>query len=390
MDTYLRDLFYLTPDVIFLNHGSFGACPRPVFEEYQAWQLRLERQPVEFLGREFKTLMCTARQALADHLGANRDDLVYVPNATHGVNIVARSLALQAGEEVLSTDHEYGACERTWQFICQQSGARYLKQAVALPVKSEEEILEQVWAGVTERTRLIFVSHISSPTAIRFPVEAICERARQHGILTLVDGAHAPGQIDLNLDELGADFYAGNCHKWLLAPKGAGFLFARRDIQNLIQPLVVSWGYQAAPDFTTGSRFIDLLEWTGTHDPAAALAVPAALAFIQTHHWSAIRQRCRSMLNRALGDLSALTGMPPTCPLDQGFFMQMATAELPRLRDLFGLKSALYERFRIEAPLIDWNDRHFIRISVQVYNTAEDLSALVDAMRSLLPEFCAS
>lgn len=389
MDAELRDLFYLTPEVIFLNHGSFGACPRPVFEDYQAWQLRLERQPVEFLGREFKTLMRRARQALADYLGANRDDLVYVPNATHGVSIVARSLMLKPGDEVLASDHEYGACDRTWQFICQQKGARYVRQAVALPVKTRKEMLEQVWAGVTERTRLIFISHISSPTAIRFPVEEICERARRLGILTLVDGSHSPGQIDLDLEAHGADFYTGNCHKWLLAPKGAGFLYAQQDVQDLLQPLVVSWGYQPAPDFTTGSRFVDLFEWTGTHDPAAALAVPAALAFAQAHDWPVVREKCRSMLTQALEEISALTGIPQTCPVDQGFYVQMATAELPKLCDLPGLKAALYDRFRIEAPLIDWNGRHLIRISVQAYNTSQDLKILVDALRILLPQFAA-
>jgi isopenicillin-N epimerase len=389
MDTELRSFFFITPEVIFLNHGSFGACPRPVLEDYQAWQLRLERQPVEFLGREFRILMRAARQALAEHVGADRDDLVYVPNATHGVNIVARSLALQPGDEVLASDHEYGACDRTWQFICQQKRAKYVRQAVALPVKSEDEMLDQVWSGVTDRTKLIFISHISSPTAIRFPVEAICARARQHGILTLVDGAHAPGQLELDLDGLGADFYTGNCHKWLLAPKGAGFLFARRQVQDLIQPLVVSWGYQAASDFTTGSRFVDLLEWTGTHDPAAALAVSAALRFIQAHDWRKVREQCHGLLRQALIDISALTGLPLVCPLDRAFFIQMAVAELPRLRDLAGLKAALYDRFRIEVPLIDWNGRHFIRISVQGYNTRDDLDALLDAMRVLLPEFAA-
>ncbi len=383
----MRELFDLIPEVIFLNHGSFGACPRPVFEDYQQWQRRLERQPVEFLGREFKGLMRHSRQALAVYLGADADDLVYVPNATHGANIVARSLSLQPGDEVLASDHEYGACDRTWQFVCQQRGARYIRQPVSLPVSSPEEILEQFWLGVSERTRLIYISHISSPTAIHFPVEAICARARRHGILTLVDGAHAPGQIPLRLNELGADFYTGNCHKWLLAPKGAGFLYARREVQDLIQPLVVSWGYQAAADFTTGSRFIDLLEWTGTHDPAAALAVPAALEFMQTHDWPAVRERCRLLLADTLVQLSELTGLPQICPPDKGFYVQMAAAELPKLRDLLGLKTALYERYRIEVPLIEWNGRHFVRISVQAYNTPQDLRALVEALRRLLLEF---
>src|SRR5262245_29391546 len=208
--TDLKALFLLDPDVIFLNHGSFGACSRPVFEEYQRWQRELERQPVEFLGRRFDDLMYEARSALGGYLGADADDLVYVTNATVGLNIVARSLDLHPGDEVVSTDHEYGALDRTWRFLCAKRGAKYVRQPVQVPITSADEVIEAVWSGVTDRTRVLFISHITSPTAIIFPIKPLIDRARERGIITIIDGAHTPGQIDLKLRELGADFYSGN------------------------------------------------------------------------------------------------------------------------------------------------------------------------------------
>ncbi|MBU0496050.1 MAG: aminotransferase class V-fold PLP-dependent enzyme [Chloroflexi bacterium] len=209
---HLRDLFLLRPDVIFFNHGSFGACPRPVFEAYQAWQLELERQPVEFLGRRHAALMHEARAALEAFVGAAADDLVYIPNATTGVNIVARSLPLAPGDEVLTTDHEYGAMDRTWRFVCGQRGTRYVRQPVPLPITSVEQVVDAIWAGVTPHTRVLFLSHITSPTAVTLPVTELVHRAREAGLITVIDGAHAPGQVPLDLTALGVDFYLANCH----------------------------------------------------------------------------------------------------------------------------------------------------------------------------------
>ncbi|RPH55584.1 MAG: aminotransferase class V-fold PLP-dependent enzyme, partial [Chloroflexi bacterium] len=191
----IKDCFLLDPEVVFLNHGSFGATPRPVFEAYQAWQTRLERQPVLFLGRELDGLLRESRQALGQYLNADADDLVYIPNATHGVNIIARSLDLKPGDEILASDHEYGACDYTWEFACKKSRSAYIHQEIPLPVQSEDEIVEQFWQGVSPRTKVIYLSHITSPTALRLPVEEICRRGREAGIITIVDAAHSPGQI---------------------------------------------------------------------------------------------------------------------------------------------------------------------------------------------------
>ncbi len=217
----LREQFLLDPSVIYLNHGSFGACPRPVFQVYQEWQRQLERQPVDFLDRRAPGLMSEARAALAEYVGCGTDDLVYFPNPTTAINMIARSLKLGKGDEILTTDHEYGAVDRTWQFICRRRGAHYIRRAIPLPVPEDDALVEHFWSGVNKRTRVIFFSHITSPTAIIFPVEKLCARAREAGLLTIVDGAHAISQVPLNLEEIGADLYTGACHKWLGAPKGA-------------------------------------------------------------------------------------------------------------------------------------------------------------------------
>ncbi len=378
----LRPLFLLDPSIIILNHGSFGACPRPVFEDYHAWQVRLERQPVQFLGVELPGHLRQVREVLGFYLHAAPDDLVMIPNATFGVNAVARSLVLKPGDEILATDHEYGACDKTWEFLCSKHGATYKRQPISMPA-TPQEMLAQLWAGVTARTRLIFVSHITSPTAQTLPVAQLCARACRAGILTLVDGAHAPGQIDLDLEAIRADFYTGNCHKWMLAPKGSAFLFARKEVQSLLEPLVVSWGWQPDEAFSTGSQFVDNFQWRGTDDPSACLAAPAAIQFMQEHSWKNVRMECHALLSQALERIGAVTGLPPAYP-DDGAYHQMAVAELPQQLDLAVFKRRLLEDCHIEIPCISWNGRQFLRISVQGYNTQEDIDCLVEAVNRLL------
>jgi isopenicillin-N epimerase len=381
----IKDLFLLDPQVVFLNHGSFGACPRPVFEEYQAWQIKLEQQPVRFLGTELDNHLHHSREILGEYIHVSATDIVYIPNATHGVNIVARSLKLLPGDEILTTNHEYGACNFTWEFICHKTGAVYKQQSIELPVTSDEEVTDQIWQGVTPRTKVIFISHITSPTSLRLPVQLICQRARKAGIITLIDGAHAPGQLSLDLSSLQADFYTGNCHKWMLSPKGAAFLFARPEVQNLIEPFVVSWGYTPNSNFPRESRFIDFFQWTGTKDPAAALAVPAAITFMQDYHWDEVRSKCHDLLRNAIKRINDYTGLSPLYSLDSDFYYQMGTIPIPKVRDLIQLKNRLYDEYKIEIPCIEWNNRHFLRLSVQGYNSEEDIDLLINALIRLLP-----
>ncbi|MFZ1042568.1 MAG: aminotransferase class V-fold PLP-dependent enzyme [Anaerolineales bacterium] len=381
----LKQYFLLDPNVVFLNHGSFGAAPKPVIEAYQNWQQRLERQPVLFLARELDGLLLQSRRALGEYLNADANDIVYIPNATHGVNIIAHSLQLKPGDEILTTDHEYGACDYTWDFICMKTGAKYVHQPVPLPVHSEDEIVERFWSGITPRTKIVYLSHITSSTALRLPVEEICRRAREAGILTVIDAAHSPGQIPVDLQALNADIVFGNCHKWLLNVKGSAFLYVRHDLQNLIEPLIVSWGYNPTPETTTDSRFIDLLQWTGTKDPTAALTVPTALQFMRDHNWDHVRFQCHTLLRHAIQQICDLTKLPSLYPLDSDYYSQMGIAPLPP-SNLTALKNRLYDEYKIEVPLTEWKDKQFIRISVQGYNVQEDIDALLYALEVLLPQ----
>ncbi len=382
----LKSFFLLDPDVVFLNHGSFGACPRPVFAAYQAWQRLLEDQPVRFLGREFPNYERLARQALGAYLNVPADHLVFVPNVTYAVNLIARSLCFSKEDEILTSDHEYGACDYIWEFICQKTQASYHHHPIELPSATPEEITDHFWQHVTKRTRLIFLSHITSPTALRLPVEQICKRAREANILTFIDGAHAPGQIPLDLSTISADFYTGNCHKWMLSPKGAGFLYAHPQVQPLIQPLIVSWGYKTTAQTSSGSPFIDLLQWTGTHDPAAILTVPSAIEFMQRYNWPEVAIRSQQLLYQTLEAISEITHLPPLYNNFSTLQQQMGSAQLPANTNIALLKNRLYEEYKVEVPLIEWQNRKLIRVSIQAYNSNMDSQILLDALQKLLPQ----
>ena len=342
--------FLLDPGITFLNHGSYGACPAPVFARYQELQRELERNPVAFLARRFDELTAGSRAALAAFLGARPDDLVFVPNATAGLNAVIRSLRLEPGDEVLTTRHEYGAVTRTWEFV----GA---KLVYAEP--------DELAAAIGPRTRAVSVSHITSPTALVLPVAAICAAARAAGALAIVDGAHAPGQVPLDLDALGADVYAGNCHKWLCAPKGAGFLWARPEHQRWIEPLVISWGY--GDDRT----FADRHGWQGTRDPAAALTIPAA---IEAHGLLDL-EGCRR-LAAAAHEL-----LPPvgSSPAPQMWATEVAT-DAPE-----ELQRRLFDEHAIEVVVREWEGRSLLRVSIAPYNDEADIERLVAALETLTP-----
>jgi isopenicillin-N epimerase len=361
----VRGDFLLDPDVAYLNHGSYGACPRAVFDEYQRLQLELEREPTEFLSRRLaewfwdeggtgEGLLLDARAALAAYVGAHTGDLVFVPNATSGLNAVIRSLRLEPGDEVLTTAHEYGAITRTWEF----TGA-------SLVVCEPEELA----ARVGSRTRAVCWSHVTSPTALVLPVAEVCAAARAAGALAIVDGAHAPGQLPLDLEALGADVYAGNCHKWLCAPKGAGFLWVRREHQGWVAPLVVSWGYRDDADF--GERH----GWAGTRDPAAYLAVPRAIDV----HATFDLDRSRALADHAERELARL-GLPRVAGTPAPF---MRAVELPP-GDARELWRRLYGEFRVEVPVYEWEGRRLLRVSIGPYNDEDDVERLVAALEQLL------
>lgn len=379
----LRDQFLLDPSVIFLNHGSFGACPKEVLEACQGWQREMERNPVAFLGRRSGELLARARADLAAYLGARAEDLVFIANATHGVNAVAKSLPLAPGDEVLGTGLEYGACDNAWTFACRQRGASYRCFEPGLPFDGAS-FADRLWEQVTPRTRVLFLSHITSTTALILPVAEVCRRARDRGILTVVDGAHAPGQVPLDLERLGADVYTGNCHKWLCAPKGSAFLHVRAGLHALVDGSVVSWGYSQpyqGHETYAGSTMLERrFQWQGTRDLSAFLSVPAAIAFQARHGWDAIRADCHRRVVTTLHRVCDLTGLEP--PAADEDFAQMAILPVPP-RNPEELQATLLRDHGIEVPVTVHEGRTFVRISLQAYNAPGDEDALVGALRAI-------
>jgi isopenicillin-N epimerase len=348
----LGEQFFLDPEVVYLNHGAYGACPRPVLDEYQRRQRELERQPAEFLARRWDGLLAEARAELAGYVGARPEDLVFVPNATTAMNTVARSLRLSPGDEVLTTGDEYGAVDLTWE----ATGARVVRRPV-----------EALRDGLTPRTRVLSVSHVASPTGAVLPVAKLCAFAREAGVTSVVDGAHAVGQVEVDLASLGADAYAGNCHKWLCAPKGAGFLWVREELQERIDPLVVSWGW---PEDDFAARH----GWQGTRDPAAWLAVPAAIDFQREWAWAEVRRRCHVLAERFV----ELSGLEPATRS----YAQMVSVVLPPC-DPAAVQRRLREEHRIEVPCFDHGGRPLLRLSVQGYNSERDVELLASALTPL-------
>ena len=388
MSENLARQFLIREDVVFLNHGSFGACPRPVFRTYQSWQLELERQPVEFLGRNLTETMRVPRIALAKELGTSEDNIVGLTNATLGLNIVAQSLSLKPGDQILTTDHEYSALEKTWAYVCRKTGAEVVVVKVPMPLTSEAQFTDAIMSGMTDRTRVLFLSHITSPTALLFAIERSIAEARKRGIWSVIDGAHTPGHIKLELDRLGADFYAGNCHKWMMAPKGSAFLYARPDVQGLIDPLVISHGWTedsklpSAKGAFGNSPFIDELEMQGTRDPAPWLTVPSALDYRHDNDWDSVQAHCQALAQDTARRLAERTGLPQLST-PEFCAPQMVAMPIPEC-DVDAIKIALYDKYHIEIPVFKWQDTCIVRLSVQGYNSKPQMDLLLDALTELL------
>lgn len=376
----LKSLFLLDPSITYLNFGSFGACPEPVFRDYQDWQLKLEREPVQFIAVNSGENLKASRQALAEYIHCDADDLVYVANPSYAMNIVARSLDLQAGDEILSTNIEYGALDRSWDYYCRQKGAKYIRQTIELPVVSKEAIIEQFWKGYSERTKAIFISHITSSTALILPVKEICEMAKERGLLTIVDGAHVPGHIPLDLSALKADVYTGACHKWMMTPKGCSFLYVRKEYQPF-DPLVVSWGYNSA--VPSHSLFLDYHQMQGTRDLSAFLTVPKALAFMKEHNWPQVAAACRQLVRDNAPRFCAQLGSEPVCPISEDFFGQMCSIPI-RTTAPEKLQRRLFEEYRIEIPVMRQDQHTFLRYSINAFNSQDDLDRLYEAMEDII------
>jgi isopenicillin-N epimerase len=383
----------LDPEVVFLNHGSFGACPRLVLEHQQRLRTELERQPVRFMHRELESRLDAARRELAAFVGCDADDLAFVPNATAGVNTVLRSLRLQPGDDVLVTDHEYNACRNALDLVAERSGARVVTAALPFPLRDADQVVDAVLAAVTERTRLLLIDHVTSPTGLVLPIERIVPPLAARGIDTLVDGAHAPGMLPLDLRTLGAAYYTGNCHKWLCTPKGSALLYVRRDRQDRLRPLSISHG--ANSPRTDRSRFRLEFDFTGTVDPTPWLCIPAALHFLQSllpggiaalqRHNRELALRGRELLARAVDSAPPA----PESAIGSLAAVLLPPSDLPTgAHGLDPLQVELWRRHAIEVPVIRWPKPalRLLRISPQIYNSPAQLEWLCEVLPPLLAE----
>jgi len=370
----------LEPGITYLNHGSFGPSPRPVLVARRAWQERLQANPINFLNREMEGALAAARQRLGQFVGCSADDLVLTDNATFAMNIVAQSFPLAAGDEVLVTDHEYGADVRIWQQRCDTTRARLVTARLPRPLSSADEVVAALFACATPRTRLLVFSHVTSPTAVVLPAEAICRRARELGLAVCIDGPHAIGMRPLDLAALDCDYYAASCHKWLSAPIGSGFLYVHPRAQTGIRSPVVSWG----KPFGEVKTWRDELVWLGTRDPSALLAIPAAVDFFEAVGWEEFRAHGHALARLAREKIGELTGLEPLVPDSVDWYGSMISLPMPAGVDQ-SLQRTLWEQHRIEIPLTLWQDRWWIRPSCHLYTLSEDIERLVDALRGLLP-----
>jgi isopenicillin-N epimerase len=420
-----REIWALRPGVTYLNHGSFGPPPRPVTAARREWIERLDSEPMDFFVRQLEGHLERARTQLSEVVGTSAENLVFVDNATFAMNIVAASFPQAAGDEVLATNHEYGAVLRIWRERCRKTGAKLVVQKLPESFHSVAEVVESLFAGVTDRTRLIVVSHITSPTALILPVAEICRQANQRGIRVCIDGPHALAAVPLAIDRLDCDFYCASCHKWLSAPFGSGFLFVHPRWKQTVQPVVVSWGNSLSG---RPRSWQDEFVWSGTRDPSPFLAVPAAIDFLASlspgraacadssepqpttsaardnpspeRAWlraslhdaegvGLFRKYSAELLEEAQRRLFEVTQLEPIGIGPEWYGTMMAfplpssVAEPPE-GHIHPLQSALWERFQIEVPIVNWNGRQFLRVSCHLYNDSADIDRLVDAVRELL------
>ncbi|MBW4566916.1 MAG: aminotransferase class V-fold PLP-dependent enzyme [Tolypothrix carrinoi HA7290-LM1] len=383
-------LWSLDPAVTFLNHGSFGACPKAVLSAQQRLREQLENEPLRFFIREWEGLLDDARRKLAGFMGADAEDLVFVPNATTGVNSVLRSLIFHAEDEILTTNHEYNACRNALDFIASRTGARVVVAKIPFPLESSEQILSAVIEQVSPKTRLALLDHVTSQTGLIFPIQQLVKELQQRGVDTLIDGAHAPGMLALNLSEIGATYYTGNCHKWLCAPKSAAFLYVRRDKQPEIRPLTISHG--ANSPRTDKSRFQLEFDWMGTNDPTAYMCVPEAIAFMGSllpGGWDELRQRNHQLALQARQLLCEALKVSMPCPDEM--IGSMAVVPMPEVlesRSFMSLRDELFDRFGIQVQVVPWQEKPklLIRVSAQIYNTLEQYEYLGKALKELILE----
>ena len=377
MNKNIKNLFLLDKNITYLNHGSFGACPKIIMDQYFKLQLELEREPIDFLANEITKQLKKSRVALSKYVDCPGEDVVFFPNPSTAINMVAKSLILSKNDEVLTTTHEYGALVKMWRFICDKSSANYIEYRPYLPIDSKSIFLESFFNKITDRTKIIFISHITSATGLKFPIKEICDQARKRGIISIIDGAHAPAHIDLSIRDIKPDIYVGACHKWMMSPKGASFLYASKNMQKLLKPLVISWGWDS--EVVGDSHFIDYHEWQGTNDISQYLIIPYVIDFLNENKWKEVSNECKKLNLESRLRLLDLFDKKPFCDNSLEWLGQMSSIQIPdcNVKDLYNyLKSK-----KIEVPIIEWENMKILRISIQAYNNEEDINRLIKYLK---------
>lgn len=376
----LKQQFLLDPKITYLNFGAFGATPKIIFEKYQSYQRELEWEPVQFITQKVTPYLAKSRQALSHFINCDADDIVMVINPSYAVNTIARSLSLKEGDEILATNIEYGACDRAWNLICGQKGAKYIRQKVKLPLIDDNQFVEDLFSGVTPRTKLIFISHITSTTALILPVETVIKRAKSLGIPVFIDGAHVPGHIPLDIKSLDPDYYTGACHKWMMTPKGSSFMYVRRSLQESIYPLIVSWGFEAVKP--SHSKYLDWHEMNGSRDYAAMLCIPEAIEFRKNNNWDEVALQSRALAHKNATHYADILNSQLLATLSDKYLSQMVSVPIKTINpDL--LYQTLFNEFKIEIPVMQQDETVYLRYSINGFNTQEDLNILFDAIEQL-------
>ncbi|NJL63886.1 MAG: aminotransferase class V-fold PLP-dependent enzyme [Methylacidiphilales bacterium] len=401
VSSYFQRFWLLDRKITFLNHGSFGACPRHVLEMQAKLRSQLENEPLRFFGREWEPLLDASRSKLGEFVGADEADLVFVPNATTGVNAVLRSLRFAADDELLTTNHEYNACRNALDFVASRAGAKVVVANIPFPMEydsgiklaksrhsSHQQVIDAILAKVTPKTRLVLLDHVTSQTGLIFPIQPLVRELQQRNVDVLVDGAHAPGMLPLNLREIDATYYTGNCHKWLCAPKGAAFLYVKREKQAEIRPLTISHG--ANSTFSHKSRFQLEFDWMGTDDPTAYMSVAEAIQFMGSFvpgGWDELMQRNHELAVEGRKIICSALDILPPCA--EEMIGSMAAIPLPKALENYShmsLHDRLFDEFGIEVQIVPWQEeaKLLVRISAQLYNTLEQYEYLGKVLRELV------
>ena len=375
----MKDHYLLEKNITFLNHGSFGACPKSVFKNYQNWQRLLESQPVQFLSHDIYKYLEESRIHLSNLISCDSDDIIFVPNPTTAINTIIRSLMIDKNYEVLTSNHEYGAMIRAWEWFSENKGYSLIQKSLEVPFTTTNNFVDDFWSAVTNNTKIIFISHITSPTAIIFPIEEICQQARNKSIMTIIDGAHVPGHIQLDISTLDPDIYIGACHKWLSAPKGSSFMYVKKDIQDIIDPLIISWGKDVDP---SPSSFINENQYQGTRDFSSFLSVPAAINFQRDNDWKIVKARCRDLTKKTLISLQNILKSDLLCPVNDSWLAQMASIQIP-VNDSLKMKNELLKKYNIEIPIFEWDGKKMLRFSFNAYNDERDSNELINAIKDI-------